>query len=405
MPISQNDINLLKQGQPPEDPELIEKMTIGRDKWLDIITNHYLNIYIRNGGSKVKFLIGAEGFGKTHLLRFVEKEAKRLGYQSVFLKLKDEEKKVLNIVELYKQCAASINRDELAKGLCRRIGNELGYSENEYNGDKPILPLLIEKEGLNRGEAMREIRKTIKNMIRKGDLSPSFNVFVFELLRDRLIGPSGATSQVYWKWFIGEKLDRVEKKNSHLFDILYRASARVWLYSLIQLVRLSGSTGLILLIDELEVMTERNPETNRYRYTPNAVKDICELFRQLIDASELLEYFFVLIAGRPAILSNERRGLKSYEALWMRLQTGLAPIEHFNPYADMVNIEQLIDDIKGVNEFSKRANERLRQIIKDSGLSLKYTDSPSIETQSSLRQRIAETANMISLKGGNDANR
>lgn len=401
MSIKAEDIKLLCQGQPPDDYALLDEMTLGRDAWLDFVKGYYLKNYILNGGSKVKLLIGPEGWGKTHLLRFIQADAKKLGYQTVFISLQDQ-KKPLNIVDLYKQCASSIDQDLLLAGLCRRIGEELGYSLDEYKGDKPILPILIEK-GQERTKAARSIRETVTKINKESDLSPSFNVFLYNLLASRLIGKSDKTVEVCWKWFKGNKLEPYEKQSSYLFDKLNRINARVWLYSLIRLVQLSGSSGLVLLIDNLDVMTQRDPETRRYRCTPNAAKDIYELLRQLIDAAELLEYFFVVIAGRPEILSDERRGLQSYEALWMRLQTGLISSEHFNRFADMVYVERLIRDRGGIDKFAKDANDRLREIIKENGLVLKYKDIPPLETESPLRQRLSETANMV-MKGGEDAN-
>lgn len=401
MPIKAEDIKLLCQGQPPKYYTLLDEMTLGRDAYLDFVEGHYLKNYILNGGSKVKLVVGPEGWGKTHLLRFIQNNAKKMDYQTVSISLQDQ-KKALNIVDLYKQCASSVDQDLLSAGLCRQAGKELGYSEDKYNGIKPILPILMEEEGLTRVEAKREIRKTVKKITRESDLSPSFNVFVYDLLADRLSNNSSKGDEVYWKWFKGGKLEYYEKKSSHLFDKLNRINARVWLYSLIRLVQLSGSSGLVLLIDNLDVITQRDSETQRYRCTPNATKDIYELFRQLVDAAELLEYFFVVIAGRPEILSDERRGLKSYEALWQRLQTGLIPSEHFNRFADMVYVERLIRDMGDIDKFAKDANDHLREIVGKNGLVFKYKNTPPLKTESPLRQRLSETANMIELKGGED---
>jgi len=399
MSIKPEDIKLLCQGQPPKDYDLLDEMTLGNDAWLDFVEGHYLKNYILNGGSKVKLLIGPEGNGKTHLLSFIRNDAKKMGYQTVSVSLQDQEK-VLNIVDLYKRCALSVDQELLTAGLCRQVGIELGYPEDKYNEDKPILSILMEEEGLTRGEAGKEIRKAVKKITIESDLSPSFHVFVYNLLADRLIGNSNKIDEVCWKWFKGNKLEPTEKKIVHLFDKLNRINARVWLYSLIRLVQLSGSKGLVLLIDNLDAMTQRDDETRRYCYTPNATKDIYELLRQLVDAVELLEYFLVVIAGRPELLSDERRGLKSYEAIWQRLQTGLISSEHFNRFADMVDVKRLIEDAGGMDKFADNVNDRLRKIIKDNGLAFKDEKLLPIKTESKLRERISETAKMINLKGG-----
>ena len=87
MQISNQDISLLKEGKPPSDQQLLRKMTLGTEVWLDKFKNIYLQNYICNGGSKVKVLIGSEGCGKTHLLRLIECEANELGYFTIYFSL------------------------------------------------------------------------------------------------------------------------------------------------------------------------------------------------------------------------------------------------------------------------------------------------------------------------------
>ncbi|RLC36066.1 hypothetical protein DRH29_05285 [candidate division Kazan bacterium] len=403
MKITKTDIASLRQGQPPEDPELLKAMTCGTELWLDFLIEYYLDNFIKNGGSKVKFIVGSEGCGKTHILKFIRNEAVQRGYQCIHISLFDLEKRVADIVQLYRAFAANVDHQELQNGLCRRVGQELGYSEDVYSGTEPILPILVEQEGLSRMEARREIRRIVAMLLRNSDLSPSFSVFAATLLAEHLIGEERGLLEICWKWFRGEKLDRMEKRRSKLYDRLTRANARVWLYSLIRLVRLSGSSGLVLLLDNLEAMTQRDPETHRYRYTPNAIKDTCELFRQLIDAADLLEYFIAMMAGRTEILSDERRGLKSYEALWMRLQTGIISSERFNPFTDIVHCDQMIEEKGGEDELAKEIDSKLRKILYDNGYIFHYSDTPPLSTHSQLRKRIAEVAQMARTNGGENA--
>ena len=403
MPIETEDIELLRIGQPPKDPILLNEMTLGSDIWLDFIKEHYLENFILDKGSKVKVIVGPDGSGKTHLMHYIQHEADSLGYQTVYISLLDMERRLTDIINLYKRFARDIDREKLLTGLCKRVGQKLGYYEDKYDGTEPILPILVENEGLNRMEAMSAIRKAVKRAFSNSDLSPSFNVFTYQLLAEKLTGDQSPSVEICWKWLKGQRLEPIEKRATKLYDRLTQANARVWLYSLIHLVRLSGSSGLVLLIDNLEAMTQRDPETNRYHYTPNAIKDTCELFRQLIDAAELLEHFFVVMAGRPEILADERRGLKRYEALWMRLQTGLVPSEQFNRYADIIYSDKLIEKLGGDKEFARQVDSNLRETIKNRGYVLHFSNKPPLTTPSELRRRIAETANMIEHEGGNDA--
>ena len=46
-------------------------------------TEKYLEEYIKEGGSKIKFVTGRPGSGKTHLLREVACQARERGYKGV----------------------------------------------------------------------------------------------------------------------------------------------------------------------------------------------------------------------------------------------------------------------------------------------------------------------------------
>jgi P-loop Domain of unknown function (DUF2791) len=169
------------------------------------------------------------------------------------------------------------------------------------------------------------------------------------------------------------------------------------LNSLIRLLKIAGMTGLVVAIDNLEVMTERSEQTGRFIYSPNAIKDICELFRQLIDDAELLNNFLLILAGRREIIEDERRGFVSYDALWMRLQTGLVQ-KKFNRLADMVDIDAHLE--ANGQDFPDRVQTHLRQLLTNMGVNLQYIGFPNDLSQySDLRKRGMEVGTMIPKAG------
>lgn len=338
MALSVEDIRLLRAGSAPGQLELVRDMTLGTDVWLDPFTTHCLDTYIPAGGCKFKLLVGEEGSGKSHCLRVIEGRAAQRGYVTLWLSARTAASKLCDVASLYKLIAENLDRESLSRGLASAVGSALGYGPSLYDGRTALLPYVIE-EGFDAPDAMREIRITTARMLRQADLGASFFTCANTLLRDRLLQPDTRAVQLDWKWLSGEKLDPKERRESGLFEVLNRTTARRWLDGLLKLVVLGGQKGIVLLIDDLDVLHERSAETGRFLYTPAANKDTFELFRQLIDDADVLRHFLIVVAGRRSLIEDDRRGFKSYEALWMRLQTGLVPGTRFNPLSDIVDMD------------------------------------------------------------------
>ncbi len=393
MLITDADIDALLSGQPPDSDELLVGMTLGRDRWLDRMRDHYLANYLADGGSKVKVLVGGEGTGKTHLLKSVLEDAATAGYATVFLSAR--EYRLNDLPSLYRAIVRQVDTDELVYGLCHQVAKKLGYGQ--YGEEDDLLTFLLEDRGLTRDLAIHEIQRAISQVVRDVDFSASFRAFVYSITTNRLISGNREGVRLALRWLAGDKLERHQKQATLLFERLQKVNARYWLNSLIRLLRLAGITGLAVAIDDLEVMTERNPETRRHRYTPSAIKDTCELFRQMIDDVELLDHFLLLLAGRPDMIEDDRRGFKSYEALWMRLQTGLLPLEKFNPLADIIDTDSHL--VANGKDFGDRVQTRLKQLLQETGIPLYSREVPDLEETSALRAKVIETAYMTLEEG------
>ena len=247
------------------------------------------------------------------------------------------------------------------------------------------------EDGFNIQNARREILRASQRVISRCDLSLSFATFAYNLISERMIEENGNMSNICWNWIQGERLIPADKRRARLFDRLTKPTARVWLYSLIRLINLCGFSGLVLLLDAVETISERDPATNRYLYTPNQAKDTCELIRQLIDDVELQKNLMIILSGRPQMIEDERRGFRSYEALWMRLQTGLVPVpDFFNKYADIVDVDQHLQVSGAVTAI----DSHLQGLFEKAELKREYREYPPVNTQSALRQKVVENANL-----------
>lgn len=376
MALPVDDIICLRNGQAPGHLELIHDMTLGTDVWLSRFETHYLDRFIPGGGSKVKVLIGSEGSGKSHLLRYIQYLSLQKNYTALYLSARTVGSKLCDVPSLYRLIAASMDLDHVLTGLACKVGAELGYGKAIYDGTGRLLPYVAE-EGYSAPDAAREIRITISRLLRNADLSPSFFTFAVSLLKERLIGLDIDEHHLAERWIRGEKLQPFERRDSGLYEVLNKTTARRWLDSLLKLLVLSGQQGLVILIDDLDVLYERSPENGRYLYTPANNKDTYELFRQLIDDADLLKNLMIVLAGRRNLLEDEKRGFKSYEALWMRLQTGLVPSGLFNALCDIVDVDQHLAALG--QEFPARLSEHLKRVFAQYGLKRKPKDQPPLE--------------------------
>jgi hypothetical protein len=136
---------------------------------------------------------------------------------------------------------------------------------------------------------------------------------------------------------------------------------------------------------------ERSAETGRFLYSPSQNKDTYELIRQIIDDADLLKNLVFLLAGRRNLVEDEKRGLKSYEALWMRLQTGLVPSGRFNPLCDIVDVDQHL--AAAGPDFPRRLSHHLGVVFSQYGLKRKARESsPDDSSRVALRTTVIDNA-------------
>ncbi len=399
MPIDEKDLDLLKKGEPPIHPDVLKAITIGRELWLDFFNEYHLYNFIYQGGSKVKVVVGSEGSGKTHLLRCIEQDARDQGYATVFFSLRDYQFKLNDLPTLYKTIVSHIDQEELIRGLCRKTASVLGYDRIKYDGSERLLPQMVE-DGMMQVTAEKEIRNTTSQVFKDADFGSSFSAFAYTVVKERMIRGQNGTLSTALRWLSGEKLERHERQSTYLFEKLQKSNARYWLNSLIRLLKLAGWNGLVVLIDDVDVITSRSPETAHYYYTPNAIKDVCEIIRQLIDDTELLNSFVLILSGRYPMLEDEKRGFKSYEALWMRLQSGLVSVNRFNPFADIVNMDDFLKALG--DQLEPKLIAKMNALFLSAGYERKFREAlPVSSSISGFRAVVMENALLMNKKEGN----
>ena len=130
-------------------------------------------------------------------------------------------------------------------------------------------------------------------------------------------------------------------------------------------MRLSGHAGIFVFADDLEILVNR-AGSERVRYTKLRRDDTYESIRQLIDDIDSMRYLFFLFGFDRELADNESSGLKSYQALWMRIQNEVSGT-HFNRFADILDLDVLSDQIYSPAVMCEMA-EKLGGILCEAGL-------------------------------------
>ena len=141
-------------------------------------------------------------------------------------------------------------------------------------------------------------------------------------------------------WLEGDRTIKLSQLRALDFypSRITRYNARHMLRSLAEIIRMGGSSGLFIAIDNLEILISRS-SLEPIHYTKMKREDTYESIRQLIDDIDSMKNIMFVYAFDRELIDNENTGLKSYQALWMRIQNEIVG-ERFNRFSDMVDMDR-----------------------------------------------------------------
>ncbi|MBR2844020.1 MAG: DUF2791 family P-loop domain-containing protein [Solobacterium sp.] len=349
---------------------------------LDFWQDHYLNEYISEGGSKIKFITGREGSGKTFLLSEFQKDAERCGYLTVYL---SAEQFYLNDFSfIYLQILNQIDLDSLIRGCASRIAGMLNYDMDTI-GNRTLVDYLA-SIGASDVITMQTIRSNLREMFLHDSLMDYNFASACALLTADVLGhPSldGESKRILKRWLTGDRaLKSAELKSVGLSSVkINRYNARHMLRSLGRLIRKAGHQGLIVLVDDLEILLDRQGN-DFVKYSSAKRNDTYESIRQLVDDIDTMKNLMFIFAFDRAMIDNENIGLKSYQALWMRIQNEIVS-RKFNRFSDIVDMDILSEQVytpEYLSEMSLHFAEEAEQ------MHLPYTILDETRTAELLKQ-------------------
>ena len=317
------------------------QLTCGIDFLTDFWKEKYLQEYIKNGGSKIKFITGRTGSGKSHFLRLMTAIAQNEHYKAVQFSAKNIW--MHDFKELYKEIFLQCGIMECLERISRHLIREMGYDPDEVSDGMRFIDYLSE-HGQADALTRREIRTQLKHIFLENPMLDNNFALACSMLTGSILGYPVLEEQnrnLLLAWLEGDRTIKLSQLRALDFypSRITKYNARHMLRSLTEIIHLGGYSGLFIAIDDLEILISRS-SLEPVHYTKMKREDTYESIRQLIDDIDSMKHIMFVYGFDRELIDNENAGLKSYQALWMRIQNEIVG-ERFNRFSDMVDLDRL----------------------------------------------------------------
>ena len=320
-----------------------EELSVGIGFLSDFWCRHYLEEYIPHGGSKIKFVTGRSGSGKTHLLDLLIHRANQLGYITVYGSARQF--MLHDFREIYLEILRHIDLDQLLEDCAQHILRDLVPNADERPADISIADFLVSQRQLDvitRSELRDLLRKYFLN---NPALDNNFGLCCSQLVGNLLgLTPcDDETRAVLLAWIHGDKTQKTAILRSMGMAAykITKHNARHLIRSLCWLTQFSGRPGILFTVDHLETILNLSG-LDEMKYTPARRTNTYENIRQLIDDIDTMKNICFVFAFDRELMDNEKIGLPSYSALWMRIQNEIVS-PRFNAFTDIANLDKLAE--------------------------------------------------------------
>ena len=308
--------------------------------WLPILRREYLQNFVRNGGAAVKFVIPEEPWQHQELWENLRTASQEDGY--VFASVDAANTKVHMIDKLFNEVARQIAWDDLAHAFLCLTLLDCSYlvpaDREEFS-----LSRIAYLNGLDLGEMRAVINTRLRERLSQDyAMTHEFRMAMLKLCQAQLDPQDLSTglAEAVKEWLRGDLRLIAGLKSVSIFQKIGRHNARELLSSLSQWLHVTGNSGLVLALDISRFLETKRADQPDYslNYSPAAAVDGYEVLRQFIDNTDELHYCLMVVFAPPSFLTNDQRGVRKYDAPYLRIWDEVRDRRRANPLSSMVRI-------------------------------------------------------------------
>ena len=315
-------------------------MSMSSQDWVSVLQREYLQGYVREGGSAVKFVVGREGVDLSPLSEYLRLVSQHDGFLMVGT---DADVTKVHLIDLlFHEIARQIDWDDLALQFLVKLFHQHNCHIPESLNECHWAALA----GLN-GRSEEDFRRDGISWIERAlyqdyHMSLEFRLAMIQLCLARL-EPEGTSSTLAISikdWLRGELRLISALKEALIFQKVCRSNARHLITSLTHWIRLTGKNGLVVTMNIAAFLKPSFSKKSAagLSYSVSAVLDAYEMLRQFIDGADEIAGLLMVVITPFEFLTNERLGVNRYEALKLRISDDVRDKYRQNPLAPLVRL-------------------------------------------------------------------
>ncbi|MEU5751749.1 BREX system ATP-binding protein BrxD [Streptomyces sp. NPDC047829] len=312
---------------------------------------------VRSGASVFKAVRGEYGSGKTFFARWLGERAKRRNFAVAEIQISETETPLHRLETVYRRLTERLTTPGFPPSALRPVVDAWFYA--------------LEEDALAAGASEHELPGRVEQLMtaRLTEVSrhaPSFSA-ALRGYRAAIEAGDEATASAVMAWLGGQPhVAAAARRSAGVRGDLDHFGALGFLQGLLTVLRDSGHSGLLVVLDEVETLQ---------RVRSDARDKALNALRQLIDEvhSGRFPGLYLLITGTPAFYDG-RQGVQRLAPLAQRLATDFTTDPRFdNPRAVQLRLDGFTQDslvalgltIRDLYASGSSAAERVKEVVDD----------------------------------------
>ena len=299
------------------------------------------------GSAAFKAVRGEYGSGKTFFVRWLQERAKRKGYAAAEVQISETETPLHRLETVYRRLTERLSTADTHQGALRSILDNWFYALEED---------VLAEGGVAERDAGELLARTTDLMERRlasvARHAPAFAT-ALRAYRRAVADNDRATAEALLAWIGGQpNVGAAAKRYAGVKGDLDHFGALSFLQGLLAILRDSGFSGLVVVLDEVETLQ---------RVRSDVREKSLNALRQLIDEIDAGRFpgLYLVITGTPAFFEGPQ-GVQRLPPLAQRLDVDFSGEHRFdNPRAPQVRLQNFdLDRLQ-------RVGQRIRDLYAD----------------------------------------